>query len=61
MELRDKNGNPITKGAKVRSDGKEGVVRHVEPGYGVLTVVIEERAGSKVERMVRASTVEVIA
>ncbi|MGQ0550251.1 MAG: hypothetical protein ACT4PY_11360 [Armatimonadota bacterium] len=60
MELRDRNGKPITKGVKVRSDGKEGVVRHVEPDYGVLTVVIEERPGSKVERMVRASTVEVV-
>lgn len=60
MELHDKNGKPITKGVKVRSEGKEGVVRHVEPDYGVLTVVIEERPGSKVERMVRASTVEVV-
>jgi hypothetical protein len=60
MELRDRNGKPIAKGAKVRSDGKEGVVRHVEPDYGVLTIVIEERPGSKVERMVRASSVEVL-
>lgn len=60
MELRDRNGKLIAKGTKVRSDGKEGVVRHVEPEYGVLTMVIEERPGSKVERMVRASTVEVV-
>lgn len=61
MELRDQHGRPITRGARVRSGGEEGVVRHIEPGYGVLTIVIEERPGSKVERMVRAATVEVIA
>ncbi len=61
MELRDRNGKAITKGATVRNEGKEGVVRHIEPDYGVLTMVIEERPGSKVERMVRAATVEVIA
>lgn len=59
MELRDQRGRPIRAGARVRSGGEEGVVRHVEPGYGVLTIVIEERAWKK-ERMVRASTVEVL-
>lgn len=60
MELRDRNGRAITKGARVRVDGVEGVANHLEPGYGVLTVVIEERTGKK-ERMVRASAVEVTA
>ena len=60
MELRDRKGQPIAKGARVRVDGVEGVVNHLEPGYGVLTVVIEERTGKK-ERMVRASSVEVTA
>ncbi len=59
LELRDQHGKPITRGARVRSDGVEGVVRHVEPGYGVLTIIIEERTGKR-ERMVRASTVEVV-
>ena len=59
MELRDRQGKPITPGARVRSDGVEGVVERIEPGYGVLTIVIEERTGKR-ERMVRASTVEVL-
>jgi len=58
MELRDRKGQPITKGTRVRVDGVEGVANHLEPGYGVLTIVIEERTGKK-ERMVRASSVEV--
>jgi len=60
MELRDRNGRAINKGTRVRVDGVEGVANHLEPGYGVLTVVIEERTGKK-ERMVRASAVEVTA
>ncbi len=60
MELRDRNGRPIVKGTRVRMDGGEGVANHLEPGYGVLTIVIEERTGKK-ERMVRASSVEVVA
>ncbi len=59
MELRDQKGKPIRPGARVKSGGEEGVVRHVEPGYGLLTMVIEERNAKK-ERMVRASTVEVL-
>ena len=59
MELRDRHGRSIRPGARVRSGGEEGVVGHVEPGYGVLTIIIEERA-SKRERMVRASTFEVL-
>ena len=59
MDLRDRHGRPIAKGTRVRSDGVEGVANHLEPGYGVLTIVIEERTGKK-ERMVRASAVEVI-
>lgn len=59
MDLRDRNGRLITTGARVRVDGLEGIVNHLEPGYGVLTVVIEERTGKK-ERMVRASAVEVL-
>jgi hypothetical protein len=59
MELRDLNGKAIRPGARVRSGGEEGVVRHIEPGYGVLTIVVAERT-SKKERMVRASTVEVL-
>ena len=47
MELRDRKGQPITKGTRVRVDGVEGVVGHLEPGYGVLTIVIEERTGKK--------------
>lgn len=58
MELRDRKGQAITKGTRVRVDGVEGVANHLEPGYGVLTIVIEERTGKK-ERMVRASSVEV--
>jgi hypothetical protein len=60
MELRDRKGQPITKGTRVRVDGVEGVANHLEPGYGVLTIIIEERTGKK-ERMVRASSVEVAA
>lgn len=59
MELRDSNGRPITPGTRVRTGGEEGVVGRVEPGYGVLTIVVEGRTG-KSEKMVRASTVEVI-
>ncbi len=59
MELRDPEGRPITPGSRVRSGGEEGVVGRIEPGYGVLTVIIEGRTG-KSEKMVRASTVAVI-
>lgn len=59
MELRDAKGRPIRPGVRVKSGGEEGVVRHVEPGYGVLTVIIEER-NAKRERMVRVSAVEVV-
>jgi len=59
MELRDPQGRPIVPGARVRSGGEEGVVGRVEPGYGVLTIIVEARTG-KSEKMVRASTVEVI-
>jgi hypothetical protein len=59
MELRDQQGRPIRPGVRVKSGGEEGVVRHVEPGYGVLTMIVEERTAKR-ERMVRASTVEVL-
>ncbi len=59
MELRDPKGRPITPGTRVRSGGEEGVVGRVEPGYGVLTLIIEGRTGKR-EKMVRASTIEVI-
>jgi hypothetical protein len=58
MELRDSTGRPITPGTRVRSGGEEGVVGRIEPEYGVLTIIVEVRAG-KSEKMVRASTVEV--
>jgi hypothetical protein len=57
--LKDQHGRSITPGARVRSGGEEGTVRRVEPGYGVLTIIVEGRTG-KSERMVRAATVEVI-
>lgn len=57
--LKDQQGRVIAPGARVRSGAEEGIVRHVEPGYGVLTIIVEARTG-KSERMVRAATVEVI-
>jgi hypothetical protein len=59
MELRDPQGKRITPGVRVRSGAEEGVVGRLEPGYGVLTIIVEARTG-KSERMVRASEVEVI-
>ncbi len=59
IELRDSRGRPITPGTRIRSGGEEGVVGRLEPGYGVLTMIVEGRTG-KSEKMVRASTVEVI-
>jgi hypothetical protein len=57
--LRDAQGRPIIPGARVRWGSLVGTVRHVEPGYGVLTLVVEARTG-KSERMVRARDVEVV-
>jgi len=59
IELRDSHGRPITPGTRVRSGGEEGIVGRVEPGYGVLTIIVDARTG-KNEKMVRASTVEVV-
>ncbi|MDR7419554.1 MAG: cbb3-type cytochrome c oxidase subunit I [Armatimonadota bacterium] len=58
-EVRDARGRTIAPGARVRSGDVEGRVRHVEPEYGVVTIVLEGRAG-KGERMVRVSAVEVL-
>ncbi len=58
-ELRDGQGRLIAPGARVRSGDLEGTVGRVDPEYGVLTILVEARTG-KNERMVRASTVEVL-
>lgn len=56
--LHDQRGRPILPGVRVKCEGEEGTVRRVEPEYGVLTIIVEGRAG-KSERMVRAADVEV--
>lgn len=58
--LRDAQGRRIAPGAKVRSGELQGTVARVEPAYGVLTIVTEAARAGKTERMVRASTVEVL-
>jgi hypothetical protein len=59
VDLHDSEGRSIVPGARVRCGGEEGIVGRIEPAYGVLTIIVEAKAG-KSERMVRASSVEVL-
>lgn len=58
----DRQGRPLVSGLRVRvlrDPPQEGEVRRVLPRYGVLTVLVEAKAG-KTERMVRGAEVELI-
>ena len=60
--VHDCKNRPLAVGQRVRVLGnpaEEGVIRRIVPRYGVLTVIIEAKAG-KVERMVRAQEVELL-
>jgi cytochrome c oxidase subunit 4 len=57
--LLDPKGNEIAVGSRVRHGPDTGVVRRMEPAYGVMTIVVAERNAKK-ERMVRATEVEVL-
>ncbi len=62
MAVHDRHGQPLAPGHRVRvlrDPPLEGQVRRVVPHYGVLTVVVREKAGAS-ELMVRADEVELL-
>lgn len=62
MVLHDRHGQTLAPGHRVRvlrDPPLEGHIRRVVPRYGVVTVVVREKAGTS-ELMVRADEVELL-
>lgn len=61
-DLKDRTGQAIRVGDKVRVEGMTDVaeVQTTDPRYGLLVILVPGRAGQQMGRMVRAGEVEVV-